>query len=157
MIDPVWAGVVGTAVGGVVGSATSLLSPLILWKTEKKRLVLQHENEVALTGQKHEQELERLAEEAKQADLEHRRSLVSQWRDSVRETSDEWVRAREETETWPDLSPVGRTWFESLKPHLNREDAEIKSLVEFGHSWGPLTAGVLFDEIARIEHEWRLI
>lgn len=160
MVDPVWVGVIGTAVGGVVGSATSLLSPLILWVTEQKRLMLEQANAKELADQKHRHDLERLAEESRQADRIHKRKLVDEWRSEVSAFESEYSEAISNAPNGSRLDirmdPTGKLWFESLKPQLNRETQDIRWLVDFGHGWSAGTAGALFDEIARIERDWGL-
>ncbi|QOV97548.1 hypothetical protein RCF27_16405 [Rhodococcus pyridinivorans] len=162
MVDPVWAGVIGTAVGALAGSATSLLSPLILWRTESRRLEVEHSNAVALSETQHNQELERLAEEGKQADQEYRRRLISQWRDGLEKAAEE-LRQREYQESIdhvvPDLPNLqAMQWFASLRPHLNPSldwvtVINVGVYYAYSHSDGPELAA----EIARIEREWGLV
>lgn len=160
MVDPVWAGVIGTAVGGVVGSATSLLSPLILWRTEQKRLVLEQTNAKELAEQKQRHDLERLAEESRQADRIHKRKLVDDWRFEVSNLESDYSEASDNAPVGSRLEikmdPTGYPWFESLKPHLNREIQDVQWLVDYRHGWSVGTASALFDEIARIERGWGL-
>ncbi|UPK65303.1 hypothetical protein MYP14_08305 [Rhodococcus pyridinivorans] len=156
MVDPVWAGVVGAVAGGVIGAATSLLSPLILWKTEKKRLAAEHENAKALADQKHKHEIIRLQEEARQSDREHKRALILQWRNGVREASEAYNAADQAAGVIPDVSVTGQMWFETLRPHLDEDKGDLMRILRHG-DWIWSDAATLFEEIARIEREWELV
>lgn len=162
MVDPVWAGVIGTAVGALAGSATSLLSPLILWRTESKRLKVEHSNAVELSAKQHTQELERLAEEGKQADQEYRRGLVSQWRDGLEKAAEE-LRQREFQESHnyavPDLPNLqAMQWFASLRPHLDSSLDWVQIIHGGGYySYSDSDGPQLAAEIARIERAWGLV
>ncbi|MBY4214333.1 hypothetical protein HQO42_13720 [Rhodococcus fascians] len=75
MIGPVWAGVVGTAVGAVAGSATSLLAPLINWRTERQRLDVEKDHAKELAEQQHDSALARIERESELASLADKREL----------------------------------------------------------------------------------
>ncbi|MDV8076532.1 hypothetical protein R4P47_08180 [Rhodococcus sp. IEGM 1370] len=90
-VDPVWAGVVGTAVGAVAGSAASLLAPLINWRTERQRLVVEKENAKELAEQQHALELSRIARENEAVNLEGKRAQIAVWRNGVAEALAEWT------------------------------------------------------------------
>lgn len=150
-IDAVWAGVVGTVAGGVVGSATSLLAPLINWRTEEKRLAVEKQTAKELADQQHAHELERLAEVAKADDLSEKRKLIVRWREGLAATMQLF---HAPGVVVPPLS--GTPWFETLRPHLNTDDIEIK--IDFV---SPVFAEIdetkaktLSDEITRIARDW---
>ncbi|WP_338891448.1 hypothetical protein [Rhodococcus sovatensis] len=166
MIDPVWAGVVGTAVGAVAGSAASLLAPLINWRTEKQRLEVEKENAKDLFKQQHELELVQIDRQAKLADLDSKRTLVTTWRDGVAQALDEWteddIRSRTSSGPTSALAPTyrsaaGKAWFASLRPNLDTSIEDVDYLAkQMELMMFPEYAKTLFDEIARIESEWGL-
>lgn len=178
-MDPIWAGVIGTIAGGIVGSATSLLSPLILWRTEEKRLKLEHDNAKALNEIEQGNELERIEKAAVAADKAHKRELVESWRTGLAESArlfaehehweDQRTRRQQEqivnggtaTETETRIRPFlnGVAWYASLRPHLRpTEDDDLGKYTRPGYlEAAPQEVFVLYSQIALIEKDWGLV
>lgn len=156
-IDAVWAGVVGTVAGGVVGSATSLLAPLINWRTEEKRLGVEKHNAKDLADHQHTLNLARIERESAADELAAKRALVCQWREGVAAS----VKNYHEANAYNSVSLeslAGAPWFETLRPHLNSEDVGLR--VDF---LAPIFVEIyetkaknLSDEITRIAREWNV-
>ncbi|QII05927.1 hypothetical protein BH93_11580 [Rhodococcoides fascians A25f] len=157
MIDPVWAGVVGTAVGAVAGSAASLLAPLINWRTEKKRLGVEKDNAKELADHQHTLDLSRIQREAEASELEAKRVWIAQWREGVAEATTNYHDASRRASVH--LRPLaGVPWFETLRPHLDETNLQIAVdflqpvFVEIDEQ----KSKALSDEITRIARQWHV-
>lgn len=171
MIDPVWAGVVGTAVGAVAGGAASLLAPLINWRTEKQRLVAEKENAKDLADHQHAHEMQRVQRVAEAEELSAKRLLVADWREGVAHAIANYADAYHHLEsdgaeashyrhlhgTEMRFDPVaGTPWFETLRPHLDKNNLQIQAefVVPTQVRIDEARAKTLSDEITRIAREW---
>ncbi|OZE26576.1 hypothetical protein CH256_17455 [Rhodococcus sp. 05-2254-6] len=144
MIDPIWAGVVGGAVGG---GFTTLATILGARNERNGRL----------------DELDKTRDIAEdKARREYKQKLVTDWRIGLAQAAQdeaEWGRLMDLNAVAPIRPTVtGQVWFESLRPHLAASEAGLQALV-FGAevSYDPVRGLRLADEIARIEREWGLI
>lgn len=135
-MDAVWVGVIGTVAGGVVGGATSLLSPLILWRTEEKKLKLAYEHKT------------------EDDTREHRRALVADWRAGVAQHRihlEAYYDSDISGAPWPELA--GAVWYETLRPYL---DDSLTADLDSGNM-PPQHLRSVSRRIADIEREWELI
>lgn len=139
MVDPVWAGVIGGAVGSGTTVLVALATPFVGWWVEAKKLDKTDESERLKTLQ------------------EHRREMVRQWREGIHTSHMEFcVRERTDLDS-PQLNLTGRPWFESLRPHL--KDLTAPQINEISWSFAqPEQVKKLADQVARIEqYEWKLV
>ncbi|OZF28350.1 hypothetical protein CH296_19715 [Rhodococcus sp. 14-2496-1d] len=144
----------GTAVGAVAGSAASLLAPLINWKTEKQRLVVEKQNAKELAAQQHGHEIDRLRQVAEAAELTARRQLTTEWRNGLAESMKAF-----HTPMVAVRPLSGKHWFETLRPYLNADDTNIKvdlvnPVIAEVDEWKGRT---LSDEITRIARQWGVL
>lgn len=143
MIDPLWAGAAG---GAVAGASTCLATYLTARSARLTR----------------KEELRAAAESAESgAKRAYRQQLVKQWREGLAgsaKADENWERERtirgDSDEPIPDL--VGLEWFESLRPHLDRTNAENADLLRQSVYYSSSKALVISDEIARVEKVWDL-
>lgn len=166
-VDPVWAGVVGTAVGAVAGSASSLLAPLINWKTEKKRLEVEVKNAKELADHQHKLDVERVNQEAAAAAIAAKRDLVASWRQGVADALRDFLDATEKADDrnsrglgW-ELKPapvVGTPWFETLRPYLDDKQAEVYNsfILPSEVIVTEMLAKRLSAEVTRIARDWKV-
>ncbi|MFD9666074.1 hypothetical protein ACFWAY_31370 [Rhodococcus sp. NPDC059968] len=139
MVDPVWAGVIGGAIGGFFTSAVSLLGPRVNWGIESRKLDKLHETEMSKTRQ------------------EHRRAMVAEWRIGIHEEHEKRVQKERDRGSGPSYleSLSGLRWFESLRPRLTIEANAINEI-----SWSFEDSDKVEElsaEVARIEKEWGLV
>lgn len=144
MIDPIWAGVVGGAVGG---GFTTLATILGARNERKGRL----------------DELDKTRDIAEdKARREYKQKLVTDWRRGLAEVTASyliWDRKSRKLEPAGDEPMLfGQTWFESLRPHLTRSQTPVPGRDDTISSiYEPTDDEELSTEIARIEREWGLI
>ncbi|WP_330232170.1 hypothetical protein OHA40_06565 [Nocardia sp. NBC_00508] len=140
MVDPVWAGVVGGAIGSGATLIVALASPFASWWVESRRL---HQQDMAARTI---------------AQRQRRRELVREWREGMYESHTELHPRRNETSNadGPISDLTGRPWFESLRPHLGLTGSEVAEIsAGFGHAD---QVRKLATEVVRIERdEWKLI
>lgn len=169
-VDPVWAGVVGTAVGAVAGSATSLLAPLINWRTESRKLDKQHRQALELLQKEREAESERIEAQVAADERSVKRDTITTWRDGIAELLVDYKAHLRENLYYldhygePDVEePVqptvgGQRWFETLRPHLRiTEVGHDRIAIDPSFMFSESVARVLSDEVSRIEREWKLV
>jgi hypothetical protein len=137
MVDSAWAGVVGAVVGGAIGSLTSLVAPLVNWKTERKRIDCEHKNE-----------LEKLDRQRELDERTYKRGLILKWRMGIATASPSDLR-----------SALTAGWFEELRPFLS-DDVIARFSEPRAVYVAPETPrgfkDVLAAEVDRIEREWGL-
>jgi len=134
-MNAVWAGVIGSVAGGFFVSATALLSPLVTWKTESKKLAAEH------------------AHQTEEASRDYKRTLVASWRAGLADSKKrywEWQRSEDDGHM-PEV--VGMAWFESLRPHLS---PELLGTIGVGHLYDSNTHELSI-RIGELEREWKLI
>lgn len=135
-MDAVWVGVIGTVLGAVVAGASSMLSSLILWWTEQKRLKLAYEHKI---------------EDGRR---ERRRALVADWRAGVaqhRISLDAYYDPDTDDVPWPELA--GAVWYETLRPYL---DDSLTAGLDRG-DMPPQKLRDISRRIGDLEREWELI
>ncbi|MEU6563146.1 hypothetical protein [Nocardia nova] len=140
MVNPVWAGVIGGAIGSGTTALVSLASPFLLWRTESKKM-------------------DKTREAEKQAaQTQHRRDLVREWREGLAEAVKQGHEAQVKYDQGEEysLQPLtGRAWFESLRSHLKFDSKTLFQVDENFHVTE--NAKRISNEIARIEKEWGLV
>lgn len=135
MVDPIWVGVIGGAIGSGAALLTSWTTPFIAWRVESRKL-------------------DRVESADSKRALDLRRSeRIEQWREGVFEAYRE---AGQRTGAVSDGSVLrGRAWFESLRPHVSLSQQQVQDIDEKFPMYSAVKA--LADEVARIEREWKLV
>lgn len=123
------------ALAGIASTAAvSVLTPVIGWWSESKKLDKAHEQALEL------------------ADVEHKREQLREWRTGVVESL-----AKDPHSTKGETFS-GTVWFESLRPYLGSEVTANGSSTPLREDLTIMvdvfTAGSIFEEINRLEREW---
>ncbi|MBN7353586.1 Uncharacterised protein [Mycobacteroides abscessus subsp. abscessus] len=132
MSSEVWAAVIGGVAGLGAGALSSLIAPWVNWGVEQKR-----------------------------EKRDHRRALITSWRDGIASIDVEGTDAG----GFPDGYQIHFTrryfstpWYETLRPHLSEADRANTEKNNQTIGWGTPRSlkNFLADAVDRIEEEWGL-
>lgn len=139
-------------IGAAVGNIGTWFTTWLLGKNERKRLAEERTTAKELADKQHTHELTKFGLEDEQADRTRKREQIARWRSELAELKFYYV-----SEGLSRSSLTGVVWFEELRPYLDQSLPQVVSLTAMGSPPGDDDFRALFEEVARIEKEWKLI